>query len=181
MDSQSYASSHTKCETCTCETGLRTYGLTHAVEALLFSVELHRRGDDSGCGVDVEVFPVPVAASGLQETVAHLSIHSLVSVCCIDLVHWQARRLLLRTNKYIYIFELLKLASTWIYSIKTELFSINMGWNFFFCVSKVWLRQKNTDKCKIFIVFLVLFFWMWCKGRYPWLDSIMHVQHVGQL
>lgn len=126
MDSQSYASSHTKCATCTCETTLHAYSLTHAVEALLFSVQLHRRGDDPGRGVNVEVFPVPVAASSLQKTVAHLSIHSLVRVCCIYLVHWQARRLFLCTEKGLFLTELLKLGSTWIYSIKSELFVINI-------------------------------------------------------
>lgn len=81
-----------------CETTLHTYSLTHAVEALLLPVELHCRGDDSGRGINVEMFPVPVAASGLQETIAHLPVHSLVRVRCINLVHWQAWGLFLWTK-----------------------------------------------------------------------------------
>lgn len=62
---------------------------------MFLSVQFHRSGDDSRHGVDVEVFPVPVPGSCLQEGVADLSVHALVRVGGMDLVHRQAWRLLL--------------------------------------------------------------------------------------
>lgn len=69
---------------------------THAVEGLFFTIQLHRGGDDSGYGVDVKVLPVSVTGSGLEERIADLSIHTLIRVCCMDLVHREAGGLLLQ-------------------------------------------------------------------------------------
>lgn len=65
------------------------------MEGLFFSVQFHSRRDDSRYGIYVEVFPVSVTCSSLQEGIADLSIHALVRVCGVHLVHRQAWRLLL--------------------------------------------------------------------------------------
>lgn len=68
---------------------------THAVQGLFFSVQFHCGHNDSGHGVDVEVFPVSVTRSSLQEAIADLSVHSLVRVRCVHLIHGQSRGLFL--------------------------------------------------------------------------------------
>lgn len=52
--------------------------LTYAVEGLFLSVKFHSGSNDSGDGINAEVFPVSVPCSCLQEGIADLSIHSLV-------------------------------------------------------------------------------------------------------
>lgn len=69
------------------------------MQGLFLSVQFHSCCDDSRQGLDVEVFPVSVTCSSLQECVADFPIHALIRVCCMHLIHWQAWRLLLHRGR----------------------------------------------------------------------------------
>ena len=68
---------------------------TYAVKGLFLAVQFHGRGDDSSKGVDVEVLPVPVPCSRLQEGVTHLPIHPFILISRKHLIHYQTWGLLL--------------------------------------------------------------------------------------
>lgn len=68
---------------------------THAVEGLFLSIQFHSGCDNAGRGIYVEVLPVSVTTSSLQEGIADLSVHPLICVCCMYLIHRQAWGLLL--------------------------------------------------------------------------------------
>lgn len=69
---------------------------THTVQGLLLSVQFDGGGDDSCNSINVEVIPVSVPSSCLEEGIAHLSIHPLIPICRKHLVHQQAWGLLLQ-------------------------------------------------------------------------------------
>lgn len=85
----------THLDTSTAQTTRTHTQLTHAVEGLFFSIQFHSRCDDTRHRIDVEVLPVSVTGSGLQEGIADLPVHPLIRVGCMHLIHWQAWRLLL--------------------------------------------------------------------------------------
>lgn len=72
--------------------------MTHAVEGLFFSIQLYGGSDDSRYGIDMKVLPVSITGSSLQESIADLSIHPLIGVCCVNLIYWEARGLLLKVG-----------------------------------------------------------------------------------
>ena len=72
--------------------------MTHAVEGLFLSIQFHSGSDDPRYGVNMKVLPVSVTGSSLQESIADLSIHPLIRVCCVHLIHREARGLLLQAG-----------------------------------------------------------------------------------
>uniref|UniRef100_A0A671QQ29 Uncharacterized protein n=1 Tax=Sinocyclocheilus anshuiensis TaxID=1608454 RepID=A0A671QQ29_9TELE len=72
---------------------------THTVQSLFLSVQCNRSGDHSGHCINMEVLPVSISCSSLQEAVPDLSIHPLILVCGKHFIHHQPRWLFLAIGR----------------------------------------------------------------------------------